>query len=245
MPDAMGLGEPCRPVLGHVPMTAARSDDPAPAPLGKRQQGVEDRRRRLVRAASELIAERDDGSFSMPELAKRAGLSLATPYNLFGSKAAVLAQVFERLVRGFHRDATWMEGLPASERILGVVDRLAAAYEDQGRLFRNLWKALYGLDLSEHRQLNLSLSNEIVHPLVASLAADRLIPADLPASAIENTLVRLFDACFEMWAAQDWPTERLRAELRSAFALVFLGLLAAPERERLAQAIRAETAALG
>lgn len=220
-------------------------DPAAPAPMGKRQQGVEERRRRLVRAASELIAERDDGSFSMPELAKRAGLSLATPYNLFGSKAAVLSQVFERLVRGFHRDSSWMAGLPASERITGVVDRLVMAYEEQGRLFRNLWKALYGLDLSEHRQLNLSLSNEIVHPLVASLAEDRLIPADLPLGAVENTLVRLFDASFEMWAAQDWPPARLRAELRSAFALVFLGLVEPAESARLAAVIRAETPALG
>ena len=61
--------------------------DNAPA-LGKRQQGLEDRRRRLVKAASELLAERDNGQFSMPDLAERAGVSLATPYNLFGSKAA-------------------------------------------------------------------------------------------------------------------------------------------------------------
>lgn len=227
-------------------MTASPSPGTeASAPLGKRQQGVEERRRRLVKAASELIAERDDGSFSMPELAKRAGLSLATPYNLFGSKAAVLAQVFERLVRGFHRDAAWMAGLPASERIVGVVDRLVSAYESQGRLFRNLWKALYGLDLSEHRQLNLSLSNEIVHPLVASLAADGLIPQAVPQDAVENTLVRLFDACFEMWAAQDWTPARLRGELRTGFALVFLGLLDGPERDRLADVIRAEAAAIG
>lgn len=222
-------------------MTSAPTPaEPAAGAPGKRQQGVEERRRRLVRAARELIAERDDGSFSMPELAKRAGVSLATPYNLFGSKAAVLAQVFERLVRGFRRDSAWMEGLSASERVLGVVDRLVLAYEDQGRLFRNLWKALYGLDLAEHRQLNLSLSHEIVHPLVASLAADRLIPGDVPPAAIETTLVRLFDASFEMWAAQDWTPARLRTQLRTGFALVFLGLLEGRERDKLAAAIRAE-----
>lgn len=211
---------------------------------GKRQRGVEERRKRLVRAASELIAERDDGVFSMPELAKRAGLSLATPYNLFGSKAAVLAKVFERLVRGFHRDPAWMAGLPASERILGVIDRLMLAYEEQGRLFRNLWKALYGLDLTEHRLLNLSLSNEIVHPLVAGLVAEGLLADDVAPAVIENTLVRLFDANFEMWAAQDWPTVRLRAELRTGFALVFLGLVDPDERGVLEAAIRSDAAAL-
>jgi len=226
-------------------MTAFRSDDTAsPNPPGKRQLGVEERRRRLVKAASELIEERDDGSFSMPELAKRAGLSLATPYNLFGSKAAVLAQVFERLVRGFHRDEAWMEGLPATGRILGVIDRLVSAYEKQGRLFRNLWKALYGLDLAEHRQLNTLLSNEIVRPLVASLVADGLIPPLAPPVVVETTLGRLFEANFELWAAQDWSPAQLRTQLRASFALVFLGLLDGPEREQLARVIQAEAPAL-
>lgn len=228
-----------------LPEPDACPDDAAagglrPQAASKRQRGVEERRRRLVKAASELIEERDDGSFSMPELARRAGLSLATPYNLFGSKAAVLAQVFERLVRGFQRDAGWMSGLAASERIFGVIDRLVQAYQEHGRLFRNLWKALYGLDLAGHRQLNLSLSNRIVAPLVASLAADGLLVQEIAPEAIETTLVRLFDANFEMWAAQDWSPEQLRAQLRTGFALVFLGLVEGPERERLVAAVRPE-----
>ena len=216
------------------------SGDPETPALGKRQQGIEERRRRLVRAASELIHERDDGNFSMPELAKRAGLSLATPYNLFGSKAAVLTQVFDRLVRGFHRDSAWIDGLSPSERIIGVVDRLSAAYEERGRLFRNLWKALYGLDLNEQRQLNHSLSNAIIHPLVASLCSDGSIRSDVPVAVVETTLVRLFDACFEMWAAQDWPVSRLRSELLGGFSLVFLGLLDAEEAARLGTAIQVQ-----
>jgi len=226
-------------------MTDGPDQNQPTAPLSKRQQGVEERRRRLVRAASDLLAERDDGNFSMPELAKRAGLSLATPYNLLGSKAAVLARVFERLVRTFHRDAAWMAGLTASERIFGVIDRLIEAYDRQGRLFRNLWRALYGLDLSEHRQLNLSLSNEIVGPLVASLAGDDLLRADVPVGVIENTLVRVFDANFEQWASQDWSPEMLRSQLRSGFALVFLGLVEAGEQEKLEQVLREEAARLG
>jgi len=225
-------------------MSLSQSQDPISAPpLGKRQQGVEDRRRRLVVAASELLAERDDGSFSMPELAKRAGLSLATPYNLLGSKAGVLAQVFERLVKAFHRDESWMEGLPACDRILGVIDRLILAYERQGNLFRNLWKALYGLDVSEHRQLNLSLSANIVHPLVASLAKDGLLANSVPEEAVETTLVRVFDANFEMWASQDWQPAELRRQLRLSFALIFLGLVDGPDRVRLETVIREETSA--
>lgn len=208
---------------------------------GKRQQGVEERRHRLVKAASELIAERDDGGFSMPELAARAGVSLATPYNLFGSKAALLGKVFERQVRGFNRDGSWMHGLPALDRILGVIDRLVAAYARQGRFFRNLWKALYGLELAEHRQINFSLSNEIVDPLVNGLAADGLLLAEIPASVLKMTLVRIFEANFELWAAQDWDSEQLRQQLRASFALIFHGVLGAQDRAAL-EAVMQEAA---
>jgi AcrR family transcriptional regulator len=168
---------------------------------------------------------------------------LATPYNLFGSKAAVLAQVFERLVKAFHRDESWMDGLPACDRILGVIDRLIIAYERQGNLFRNLWKALYGLDVSEHRQLNLSLSANIVHPLVASLTKDSLLTASVPEEAIETTLVRVFDANFEMWASQDWPPSELRRQLRLSFSLIFLGLVDDASRDQLEAVIREASAA--
>lgn len=209
-------------------------------PEGKRAQGVEERRRLILRAASELIAERDDGSFSMPDLARRAGVSLATPYNLFGSKAAVLARLFDRQVQGFARSHDWMADLPPVERITGVIERLTQAYERQGGYFRNLWKALYGLDLAGHRQLNLSLSHAMVRPLVESLARDGALPPGVPLAPLETTLARLFDANFELWAAQDWSAARLRQELRTGFAFTFLGLLPAEEAQRL-RAIIAET----
>ena len=49
----------------------------------------EARRRNLALAAQALIRERGDAGFSMAQLAERAGVSPATPYNLVGSKAAL------------------------------------------------------------------------------------------------------------------------------------------------------------
>lgn len=74
--------------MPHTESLSADTENAPPPVLGKRQQGIEERRRRLIWAAGELILENDEGAFSMPDLARRAGLSLATPYNLFGSKAA-------------------------------------------------------------------------------------------------------------------------------------------------------------
>lgn len=214
------------------PTPGPASDAPA---IGRRQQGLAERRRRLVRAAGELIVENEDGAFSMPELAKRAGLSLATPYNLFGSKAAVLSALFESQVRGFYRDNAWIEGASPVERIVGVVDRLVEAYSRQPRFFRNLRKALYGLGAGEHGQFPLPAGGHLVQPLVRSLASSGLTEGAIPLAALEATLMRIFNSVFEEWAFQDWPLERLRSELLSGFALVFYGFLGPDDRAELAR----------
>ena len=200
---------------------------------GRRAQGVADRRRRLVRAAAELLAERDDGAFSMPELAARAGLSLATPYNLFGSKAGVLARLLEVQMRGFQRDSDWMAGLAPAARILGVVERLVAVYARDPRFFRNLWKAFYGLAPGVHETMPASTASHLVEPLVAGLVADGALDRAVPPAEVAAALTRIFGTAFEEWAAKDWPVARLARELRWGFGLVFLGLLSADDRAAL------------
>ena len=63
--------------------------------LGKREQAKAERRHRIVRAARDLIRETGDTDLSMRMLAQRAKVSLSTPYNLFGSKRAVVLAVLE------------------------------------------------------------------------------------------------------------------------------------------------------
>lgn len=62
--------------------------------MGKHAENKAEKCDRIVSAAWELM--RAEGSnFSMRALAKQAEVSLATPYNLFGSKQAVIAAVMD------------------------------------------------------------------------------------------------------------------------------------------------------
>ena len=56
-----------------------------------RELGKSKRRREILAAARDLMRQSDDLGFSMRTLADRAGVSIATPYNLFGSKQAWLS----------------------------------------------------------------------------------------------------------------------------------------------------------
>jgi len=66
--------------------------------MSLRQQRKLERRERVIDAAAELIAARQDSDFSMQELAQRGGVSARTLYNLFESKGDVLLTLTARLV---------------------------------------------------------------------------------------------------------------------------------------------------
>ncbi|MFT4800121.1 MAG: AcrR family transcriptional regulator, partial [Candidatus Azotimanducaceae bacterium] len=62
--------------------------------MGVREEGKNRRRDRITAAARSLIQSGDSG-FRMRALAEEAGVSIATPYNLFGSKQAILTAVMD------------------------------------------------------------------------------------------------------------------------------------------------------
>jgi AcrR family transcriptional regulator len=57
--------------------------------LSKREQNKSDKRGQIIKAARELMRIRSSTGFSMRQLADASGVSLATPYNLFGSKQGI------------------------------------------------------------------------------------------------------------------------------------------------------------
>ena len=72
----------------------------APAPTGRRQQGVEETRQRIVDAARQLFGAEGFHGVGLEEVAERAGVGRKTIYYQFGSKLglleALVANVSER-----------------------------------------------------------------------------------------------------------------------------------------------------
>jgi len=95
--------------------------------MGRREEAKSERRERIVRAARELIRETGDAGLSMRALAQRAGVSLTTPYNLFGSKRAIVLGALQD-------NKVFAEGLEkyrsggVLERIFGVLSVASKIY---------------------------------------------------------------------------------------------------------------------
>lgn len=216
----------------------------APAAPGLRERAKDERRMRIVKAAAKLLAERGDGSFSMQELAARAGLSAATPYNLFGTKAAILQEVFRIETEGFRRNYEALRHKPPVERVLGTVDQILSVYVRKPQFFRGLSRNLGAAGRNELELVFFPLLNAMFAPLVDDLAKDGAFSADVSPGVITTHLTRIFEATFLHWSALDWDEAHFGRQLRIGFAVTFLGFLRAGDRTTLLKAIQENTASI-
>jgi AcrR family transcriptional regulator len=114
----------------------------ADARLGRREAGKAERRARIIHAARELIRETGNAGLSMRVLAQRAGVSLATPYNLFGSKRAIVLALLED-VREFHERFALLRATDPLERIFQAVDLQIEIYLADPALYKTMWAAVF------------------------------------------------------------------------------------------------------
>ena len=63
--------------------------------MGLREENIEKRRRKILSAARKVVASKGPGELSMRALAGRAGFSVTTLYNLFGSKDEILLALIQ------------------------------------------------------------------------------------------------------------------------------------------------------
>jgi AcrR family transcriptional regulator len=92
-----------------------------PYTLGKRKEASDEARKHCIEAASALLADSHTPNLKMEEVARRAGITRQTIYNLFGSKTELIEAVFDDLVR-----TGGMEGMPAAMQQRDPEARLSA-----------------------------------------------------------------------------------------------------------------------
>lgn len=74
-----------------------------------RDAQARDTQRRVVLGARELFLEHGYPATTMVAVARRAGVSVDTVYNVFGSKSALLKAVFDAVIGGDHEDVALLD----------------------------------------------------------------------------------------------------------------------------------------
>lgn len=194
---------------------------------GRREAGKAERRARIVQAARELLRETGGAELSMRAIAARAGVSPATPYNLFGSKRAVLVSVLED-IRDFGKLFASAAGLSPFERVLRAAALAVSYYEKDPDFYRVLWLNLLGSEGAEDRNAIFNAKRDAFWTDLLQAAADAgLLRPGLPVAALRRTLDAVFRGTLLEWAIGALPTASLQGAIALAYGLVLRGAASA------------------
>ena len=193
---------------------------------GRREQAKAERRTRIVRAARDLIRETGDTDLSMRMIAKRAGVSLTTPYNLFGSKRAVVLAVFED-ERDFVVRFSRLQAANALDRIFDAHDLAMRYFIDDPDFYRTLWKALLNTQGADSTGLatpeRLERNRAAWRALLESAQDEGLLGRAVSSDMLERALSSFANGTMLAWAMGVLPTQALGPNTALGYALALRG----------------------
>ena len=203
----------------------AVEDDEAEAPVGRREAGKAERRQRIIQAARELIRETGNAGLSMRVLASRAGVSLATPYNLFGSKRAIVLALLQD-VREFHVRFAQLQVSDPLERIFTAVGLEIELHLAEPELYKTMWAAVF--DTSD--DLRATLWNERRHGFWRGLLAEAMeagaISREIDADWLQRQLDHVYRCIMLDWVVGILPAAAVAAAAQHGYALLLKGACA-------------------
>lgn len=196
-------------------------------PESRREAGKAERRARITQAARDLLRETGAADLSMRTLAERAGVSPATPYNLFGSKRAILVSVLDD-IRGFGRGFATSAARPPFERILNAVALAVGYYEKDPEFYRVLWKTILGSDAPDDRSAIFNPRRDAFWTQLLQDAAEAgLLRAGLGLTGLRRALDASFRGTMLDWTLGELPTQELQRAVGFAYVLTLRGAASA------------------
>jgi AcrR family transcriptional regulator len=204
----------------------ANSKSEASTPNGLRGEPL---RRRVIDAAERLLRG-GKAEFSMRDLASEAGVSFATPFNQFGSKAAIMHAVAGRRVDAM--EARFIEAALSGDvvdRILLAVEAAVTVMLEEPVVNRSVmgWLGTAGPTSGQAWARSTALWS------LALSDGDGLAPdrRDYALRSIPGQLAFGFRGVLSFWTAGEVPDVDLAANARDVAMAVLLGVLD-PIRQR-------------
>lgn len=200
----------------------------------------EARRRLLVDAAHALIQENGDAGFSMAQLAARARVSPATPYNLVGPKSEVLRLIVLDVFDGFRERLAALRATDGLARLLGAVDCVVDHYTADPAFYAGLYRTAQGGDRAQIGSRMFAEGRSLWSELVAAAHAEGTLQPFVEVELLTDVLLRTMSITTEFWLSSGWSAPRFQQEMAHAARL----LLAAVASETSRPALVADIARL-
>ncbi len=200
---------------------------------GLRDRQMRERRARILQTAAQLIRDSGGTGLSMRTLADKAEVSLATPYNLFGSKGGVLMALQFGALEKLEQAMEDLRARDPIDQVLEVAELGARIYTGDPSFWLPLMQA--------HWLARGAIHESPLHPrivalwhrsLQAGVQGGRLIPEANP-EFVARLLVVCFYGVLVLWIQGNLDGEGFRTHVLYGFVLTLLGLATPPARSKL------------
>jgi AcrR family transcriptional regulator len=206
----------------------------ASASRGRREDAKDDRRRRIVEAARDLIRETGDTGLTMRAIAARASVSLATPYNLYGSKRAIAVAVLDD-VRDFHGRFAKFRSSDAIERLFKAITITLDYHRQDPAFYMTLWRAILDTagDAELHELLSLPQSALFWRGLLDEALKQGRLRDDIDLDLLRQDLGFTFAAAMLSWVLGGVTVVALEPTICHGYALTLCAAVTDEHRPAL------------
>jgi AcrR family transcriptional regulator len=204
-----------------------------------RERGKQARRTRIIEATIKLLREVGVARTSMTLIAARAGVSSATPYNLFGTKADILAAVFDQDLRSFESSIANLRSPNALDRLFKAIGIAASLYKSDPDFYR---ATMFLTDTRRNQAIHLSLYAPrmgFMQRMAEDLITEGFILPGVDSTIFAVALKQLANGALFDWYMNRISPDRLRDETEFGFAVTLRGVATARAKHSLEQRISA------
>jgi AcrR family transcriptional regulator len=190
---------------------------------GTLRQSNRARARESILDAAERLLERNHAAdFSMRELAAEAGVSFATPFNLYGSKVAIMQALSSRLIDLMARTFKQSEpgGSPV-ERVLLMAQVACGVLLDKPAVSKTVVASLSapGMGPTEVHATSAALWLTAL----SGSGNSRMAWPKIGSEVIAQQLAYTFRGCVSFWIAGELSDERFEHTVQRCALVVLLG----------------------
>jgi AcrR family transcriptional regulator len=200
------------------------------------------RRQAVLDAAEKLIRRTGTLDFTMAALATAAGVSLATPYNLFDSKATVLYALLNKSMDGIDHlgDLNMAEADPVvrAMRASEAIAQFFTSTPAESAFYRALFQFLLGISDPVHRHAFMERSIQYWRRAADGLQQARLLPPELPHEQFAVEMMASYVGLTNLWVHRELDDDEYVARAGHAALVHMLGLARGRTREKVLELLQ-------
>jgi len=186
--------------------------------MSNREEAKHSRRRKIVRAARVLMQQTGDTGFSMRALAEQAGVSIATPYNLFGSKQAIMFAVLDADLEYYQKRLAKVR-VDELDVFFKAVSLATTLYSTEPSFYRAVLFAVYNDGGREFRSMFGGPRHIMWKGFVQDAVKAGFLSSDVEPDAFAINLGRTFFSAILEWVSGELSLPELEAWAQYGFAL--------------------------